>query len=475
MKKRMNKAIILSLVLVLTACNNWLDVSPKSDMKADDLFLTEAGFRDGLIGVYALMCREDSYARDLTYGYLDVLAQYYKSPHQLTSSGYEHNFKKAAEYNYKETAEEARILAIWQNHFTAIANINLALEYIDKKKDVFSSEDIYKIYKGEFLALRAFLHFDVLRLFASSASMDNGNGLNSMAIPYVDVYTNVARPQLTVKGVLEKVKTDLLAAKGLMKGLEVFKGLMESSDPQYNRGQRMNYYAVTALLARVYLYGNERELALAQAKEIIGEVNGENPTSYELANSSATSGNPMFSSELIFTLDVQKLKDNSDIYFTESFSSTSNILTMSSKGKATIFNSSGLDNEFRNYWITPYSDGSSFVLKKYTGVNYIPMFKISELYLIAAECAQGKAAYDYLNKLRNHRGLSSIAPTDDLAGYIFQEYRREFIGEGQMFFYYKRKAMETIGAENNIAHQDVNAVYNLPIPTVEIDFGNIKN
>ena len=78
------------------------------------------------------------------------------------------------------------------------------------------------------------------------------------------------------------------------------------------------------------------------------------------------------------------------------------------------------------------------------------MFKISELYLIAAECAQGKAAYDYLNKLRNHRGLSSIAPTDDLAGYIFQEYRREFIGEGQMFFYYKRKAMETIGAENNI-------------------------
>jgi len=170
-----------------------------------------------------------------------------------------------------------------------------------------------------------------------------------------------------------------------------------------------------------------------------------------------------------------KAFENSDIYFTESFSSTSNILTMSSKGKTNIFNGSGLDNEFRNYWITPYSDGSSFVLKKYTGVNYIPMFKISELYLIAAECAQGKAAYDYLNKLRNHRGLSSIAPTDDLAGYIFQEYRREFIGEGQMFFYYKRKAMETIGAENNIAHQDVNAVYNLPIPTVEIDFGNIKN
>ena len=40
-----------------------------------------------------------------------------------------------------------------------------------------------------------------------------------------------------------------------------------------------------------------------------------------------------------------------------------------------------------------------------------------------------------------------------------------------MFFYYKRKAMETIGAENNIAHQDVNAgIICLSVPTVEIDF-----
>lgn len=174
-----------------------------------------------------------------------------------------------------------------------------------------------------------------------------------------------------------------------MKGLEVFKGLMESSDPQYNRGQRMNYYAVTALLARVYLYGNERELALAQAKEIIGEVNGENPTSYELANSSATSGNPMFSSELIFTLDVQKLKDLSEVYFTENSNSVSSILSMSSSGKANIFNSGGLESDFRSSWMTLGTDGDSYVLGKYKDMKYIPMFKLSELYLIAAETATG--------------------------------------------------------------------------------------
>lgn len=474
MKRLMNKTIFLSLVLALTACNDWLNVSPKSDMKADDLFLTEAGFRDGLIGVYALMCREDSYGSDLTFGYIDVLAQYYQNQHELTTSGYEHSFKKAAEYNYKESGEESRILSIWKNHFTAIANINLGLEYIDKNKDVFSSEDVYRVYKGEYLALRALLHFDMLRLFASSAKMDNGNGLNSLAIPYVDVYTNIACPQLTVKEVLGRVKEDLLAAKGLMKGLEIFKSL-DSSDPMYNRGQRMNYYAVTALLARVYLYGDEKDLALVQAKEIIGEVNGENPTFYELANSSATTSNPMFSSEIIFSLDVQKLKDISERYFGESFEAVSNVLLMSSTGKTNVYNSTGLESDFRNLWLSVYSDGSSFVLAKYNGMKYIPMFKLSELYLIAAECASGNEAYGYINTLRNHRGLASIAPTDDLENYIFQEYRREFIGEGQMFFYYKRKGMQMIGADDDIAIKDLNTVYNLPIPTNEVDFGNIKN
>ena len=38
MKKLINKTIILSLFVALTGCNDWLDVSPKADMKAEDLF-----------------------------------------------------------------------------------------------------------------------------------------------------------------------------------------------------------------------------------------------------------------------------------------------------------------------------------------------------------------------------------------------------------------------------------------------------
>ena len=472
MKKLINKSIILSLVVALTACNDWLNVSPKTDMKAEDLFSTEAGFRDALIGVYALMATSNLYGKNLSYGYLDVLAQYYTSPRSNTSTGYEHNLKNAAAYNYTESDEESRILSIWSSHFSAIANINQALLFIDENREVFTSEDIHHIYKGEFLALRALLHFNILRLFAPSPMMDNQNGLNALAIPYVEQYTNIAQPQLTVKEVLEKVVKDLLAAKDLMKEREIFNEF-DSSSPMYKRNQRMNYYAVTALLARVYLYENEKEAALTEVKKIIGEVDGENPTSYTLATSGATATNPMFQSELIFTLDVQKLKDLSENSFSET--SLSDVLLVSEKGKQTIFTASGLESDFRSSWLTATSNGKEYVLTKYNNMNYIPLFKLSELYLIAAECADGEDAYWYLNQLRNHRGLSSIEHTKDIESYIYQEYRREFLGEGQLFFYYIRKLYDTVGAEDNVGIEDLKAVYNLPIPTSEIDFGNIKN
>ena len=176
---------------------------------------------------------------------------------------------------------------------------------------------------------------------------------------------------------------------------------------------------------------------------------------------------------MIFTLDVQKLQDLSESCFSET--SHSDVLLMSEKGKQTIFNASGLENDFRSSWLMVTSSGKEYVLTKYNNMNYIPMFKLSELYLIAAECAEDEDAYGDLNKLRNHRGLSSIEHTKDIESYIYQEYRREFLGEGQLFFYYKRKLYDSVGAEDKVGIEDLKAVYNLPIPTSEIDFGNIKN
>ena len=103
----------------------------------------------------------------------------------------------------------------------------------------------------------------------------------------------------------------------------------------------------------------------------------------------------------------------------------------------------------------------------------IPMFKLSEMYLIAAETSTVPATgISYLNTLRFNRGLGNLATTAVLATEVTKEYRKEFIGEGQLFFYYKRINSANIpngaAASGNLT---MNATqYVVPLPDSEINF-----
>lgn len=475
MKKILIKTLVFTLIFGFTGCNDWLNVSPKTQMKAEDLFSNETGFRDALIGAYSLMVLPDVYGRDLTCGWLDVLAQYYPNTLTQTPTG-EHEYKQAASYNYKYIDEENRIRAVWSNLYATIANVNLALLHIDAKSGVFKSEALHHIYKGELLGLRAMLHFDLLRLFASSAAMDGGNGLSKPAIPYIETYGNIPQPQLTGKEIIEKIKKDLTEAKELMREYEDF-SVKISSDPMYNRKFRMNYYAVTALLARVYLWAGEKADALKQAQEVIGKAAADDPDAlFALASGPSVTRDPFFLNEIIFRLDVQKLEDNIESFVSmDIVDPAAHNLVISKEGIDNLFVIQGTENDFRKPWFTDYSDGSSQVLTKYKDIKYIPMLKLSEMYLIAAECAGGAQGDMYLNELRNHRGLGVMQDgQQSFDEFLLQEYRREFVGEGQMFFFYKRLAMDRIGVEENVGVADPNKIYNLPIPLSEKDFGNIN-
>ena len=66
----------LALSLV-TACSDWFDVSPKTDLKAEELFSTEAGFESSLTGIYLMMTDQGAYGGNMSFGMLDQLAQQY--------------------------------------------------------------------------------------------------------------------------------------------------------------------------------------------------------------------------------------------------------------------------------------------------------------------------------------------------------------------------------------------------------------
>lgn len=473
-----NKILLLLIIFAIgfTSCEDWLDVSPKADIKSEVFYSHEAGYKDGLIGVYTLMTTPSSYGEDLTYTFLDVLAQYYDDLEGLYSMG---NFRFAVNYNWESSKEESRLNAIWSRAFQAIANINHALKNIDKNKSVFSSESVYKVYKGEYLALRAYLHFDMLRLFAPSPA----KGLNTLAIPYVDFYTSKAFPQLSIEDVVKKIEKDLKEAQTLMRECDPYGINSETiggdfSEALKNRHYRMNYYAACALLARVYNYVGYKEKALEQAIELTGKSDGSSsiPEIFKLAEGVADESDMLFEDELIFCINKEDLEESINKYFFNERKDTwkRNVLSMKTERKNNIFEAEDSSLPYRASWVASTSLGSTYALSKYSKQKEIPMLKLSEMFLIAAECAETDSdALWYLNKIRKHRGLTPVSDFTKLNEEIYKEYRREFIGEGQLFYFYKRNLYNTIGSGDDV-QIDVDKVYQIPLPKSELEFGKIN-
>ena len=237
---------------------------------------------------------------------------------------------------------------------------------------------------------------------------------------------------------------------------------------------RMRYYSATALLARVYLYAGETGKALTAAKEIIGEADGEMIPIFRMA-SNADVSDPLFEEEIVFALSKNNLADEIDAYFSDVAAATatdegSRYLRMRLTSKDKIYRSqNAADIEFREMWFMQAGNDKNYVtLSKYMSAGHICLLRVSELFLIAAECAPSNAdRLKYMNRYRVHRGLTEL---NEMGDAVHEEYRKEFIGEGQLFFYYKRKNKSKIGPDDKtIVPEDV---YVMPRPVAEDELGS---
>lgn len=466
--KQLNFKIWLIPVICLTvsSCEDWFDISPKSDLKAEDLFSNEQGFRDALIGSYALMNGTNLYGAQLTSTYMDVLGQYY-----ATASGTLNSFRYAYDYDYTNATEEARINTIWKDLYNVVANLNGLLDRIDEQKGVFS-ESNYELIKGEALGLRGYIYLDLLRLFAPSPSAEGG--WETPAVPFVDTFTNQLFPRLTTGEVLHRIVTDLTEARNLLAHVDPYGpqhgqyDLNSLSGIKAGRTFRMNYYAVTALLARTLLYSGRNE-DVAQAYDYAVEVIDSGL--FPLVSSEDITGSDKngFTQENVFALEREGLKDDvADKYFYVPTTS-SLMLAINSTTLNKIFPAT-LNSDYRKQWWLE-SSGSYHVVAKYNYSERVPLLKVSEMYLIAAETAPDIAqSAEYFNTLLYHRGLPDEEITAaNLKEKLRKEYAKEFLAEGQLFYACKRmsfnkKPIQETSLENP---QDV---YVLPIPTENTDF-----
>ena len=262
--KQYSQTLLLTLPLLLSACGAYLDVNPKSEVTDKELFATAEGCEDAIYGIYAEIGgdRNGLYGQMLAYKYPDLMTGNF-TINQSDDMAY------VVQRQWTHDNAIAVAEKIWVSGYKAIGHVNKALSHILPKDD--GEFRHTRLYKGELLALRAFLHFEMARIFAVSFASGDA-AAKAKAIPYVKSYGIQVTPYSSLDKVFELIIADLTEAE---KYLEEDKTLLpvernnSMGDFTSNRITHFNLYAVKALLARVYWTMNDLEKAEDYAQEVI--------------------------------------------------------------------------------------------------------------------------------------------------------------------------------------------------------------
>lgn len=482
MKKLSFILLTLLSTLSLISCKKFLTVTPKTEMPQDLLFKSEGGFKDALSGVYIQMKSNSAYGQSLTQTTIEQLI----SSWDVVSNSTE---QRLGLYNFADEGVQSKLEEVFGRLYSIIASTNAILENIDARKDVFQNEELYKTIKAECLAIRAYCHLDIIRLYGPiPAEPAIGN-----TFPYVTRVSKTPNAPISFDAYKQLLLKDLSEAEGLVKDIDPITkytlaqlktpGVSSGFNPEDTymayRFLRMNYYAIKGLQARAYLWYNEPAKAYECAKLVIDAKNENGSTKYRLGTAAdlSTAKDYVFTNEHLFGLyDFDMYDKYTTTYGAGTLKKGSSASTINGQ----LFGNTGTDIREAGLWevITLGNQSKCYVIKKYQMVEkpttiasdfkQIPMIRLSEMYMIAAEAAPLAEGQAYWATFRTSRNIpTSVLPADPAARQfeILKEFRKEFYAEGQSFYAYKRVNAPKANVLFTPSAATVN--YLLPLPRTE--------
>jgi len=444
MKNYKNILAGVFLLLSISSCKKQLEIDPKQNIDANVALNTTADVQNALIGAYTFMATGDLYGNNLVF-----IPDLYASDNYLTWRGTFTTYRNIA--SKAIVADNADVRRTWITAYSAINTANIVLSALT----VVSDANTKSVIEGKALFIRGIMHFELVRLFglpydASGSNTNLGVPIMTKAVKTIDNVTNsVARN--TVAEVYAAVENDLKSA--------ITK--LASVDDQY---------AAKAFLARVYLQEGKYALARDVANDIITN------SPYRLiTNSLEAPFRTKNSSEGIFEIkqNEQSNAGTSNDGLATFYASYQNA-TGGNVGRAdalvntTFYNSFETGDKRQTEMIYEGTGARTgfFTKKWYSFYDNIPVCRITEQYLIRAECNfrlgtnVGATPADDINTLRTRAGLGNVVPTLDI---ILNEREKELDYEGFRLHDYKR-TKRTIGT---FAYDDPKLVF--PIPDREIN------
>lgn len=463
----------VGITIAATSCEGFLDITPDGQVKRDEMLATNEGVEDALYGVYAKLRNTTLYGQEMYFSSLEIMSQtlYCYGNTGVTALG---------QYDYNNTTVKNVFAMIWNDMYNNISNVNSVLN-----APLVDGANAYpaNIYKGEALALRAMMHFDLMRLFAEQITVNP----NAKGIPYATEFSLKTPDFETLAENYNHVLADLQEAERLLAD----EGEYENTTSfMADRQIHLNLHAVRALMARVFLTKGDKEKALEYAEKVIAQSGRQLKTKTEVINDVA---GVLSKKECLFGVYFSGFytQVSAKLQQTISYSSLDlrgDFMEMYENGV------SGLDFRTTAYFTSVDLGGTAkYRLSKFTDIydlqnnasarpadliQGINMIRLPEMYYIAAECLLDKdypKALDYFNEVVTNRGLDALSGEGEetlTQEVINTERYKEMIGEGQTFFNMKRLNLSIPSYDNSVTYRPEDGIYVVPIPDSEYENRN---
>lgn len=449
MKNLNLKYTVCALMLLLSACNKQLDLSPTQSIETSQALLTAKDVQISLIGAYSNLA---AVINNVEYPYGGLI---YLMPDLLGTSGqniidWTGTYQQLTQMtNQAITVDNSFVANIWLNDYKNINQINNILSALNNVTVVADQNRI----EGEAKFLRALTYFDLVRLYGRA--WNDGDPATNLGVPIVLTPTTgitdasyVTRS--TVSQVYAQVISDLTTAEAKLPASNSFYA---------------NSSSASALLARVYLQKQDYANAAKEANVVISGAN------YSLTPNYADEfpyslGNPTHynnTSEDIFAVQItsqQGVNEQNEFYGGPSYGG---------RGDAAItanFYSSFEAGDVRGSFY--YNDGGSLYSSKFQNTyGNVHILRLAEMYLTRAEAnlrsgtSVGATPLSDINTVRTRSKVTALT-TVSLAQ-ILTERQHELAFEGGFFLHDAKRTQQTVGA---MAWNSPKLVF--PIPQREI-------
>lgn len=463
--------LLCAVVLATTSCDDFLDITPDGQVKRDPLLSTPEGIEDAMYGVYSQMRQQTLYGQELHFSTMEILSQ------TLWCYG-NTGVTAMSSYNWEHSSVKSVFEGVWTAMYKNISNVNSVL---DAPLVANASEYPYTLYRGEALGLRAFMHFDLVRIFAGQYTVNPA----ADGIPYATEFSLKTPEFESLEKNYEHILADLHEAEVLLADEGGHEG---AGNFMLDRQIHFNLYAVQATLARVYLTMGNKEKAAEYAQKVIVAGKFSLKDKAEVVNDLA---GVLSRKETIF-----------GVYFPGFYTNVSGKLQQITSYYSLDLredfmelyerDASGLDFRTMAYFSeSGVGDAMKYRLSKFTdiyelnnmvsnrpsdlilGVNLI---RLPEMYYIAAEAlldSDYDTALALYNSVRVHRGLDPLEAGKVLTvEHINDERYKEMIGEGQTYFNMKRQNLPILSHDGKSTYNPVDGIYSIPVPDVEFENRN---